>query len=100
MPHDVKGRLVEAGDHLKCKVYVGGAQRPTIGRVSYVDVQSGPDATCNAMVAYLVPGYQPVQVATVTLKECELVLKADGSPPSDVVPPGPARRSVDEAEVR
>lgn len=76
--HDCRGRPIELGDHLKFKGYIGGAQKMTVGQVAALYPGS---TTCNLMAAYLVPGYQPVQVATLTASETELVLKADGSEP-------------------
>jgi hypothetical protein len=78
MPHDRYGRLIEVGDHLQFPIYVEGASRLTIGRVAGVYPGS---VTCNVIAAHLVPGYFPVQSATVTAAETTLVLKADGSIP-------------------
>lgn len=78
--HDRKGRLIELGDHLKFKAWDSSAQkeRLTIGRVGALH----PGATsCNVTAYHLVPGYQPVQSATLTAKDCEIVQKADGSEP-------------------
>jgi hypothetical protein len=80
--HDRKGRLIELGDHLKFKVYAPEGQLNTIGRVS---TMYPSNKNCNVMAAYLVPGYQPVQVMTLTAGETEIVLKADGSEPVDAL---------------
>lgn len=80
--HDRKGRLIELGDHVVFGAYMPGGLRKTVGRVS----ETGPgNKTCNLTVAHLVPGYYPVQQATVTAAETEIVLKSDGSVPQDCV---------------
>src|SRR4051812_23227644 len=90
MPHDKKGRLIEVGDHLKfevCETYDYAAaawkKRRTIGRAATVTPGS---ETCNVQAVHLVPGYWPLKTETITAKETELVLKADGSEPKDETP--------------
>lgn len=85
MPHDKKGRLIEVGDHLKFEVserYDAARQafdkRVTVGRATQVTPGS---ETCNVQAVHLQPSYFPIAQATLTAKECELVLKADGSEP-------------------
>lgn len=74
--HDCKGRVIEVGDHLKFKSFDKGVA--TIGRVAAVY----PGATsCNLGAVHLVPGYYPMQQATLTASDTEIVLKADGSEP-------------------
>lgn len=84
MPHDKKGRLIEIGDHVKFKTWAEGAERLRVGRVFSVSPGS---ETCNASVVHLQPGYWPIAQACVTAKDCELVLKADGSEPADAITP-------------
>jgi hypothetical protein len=83
MPHDKKGHLIEVGDHLKfevCERYDYARQawekRVTIGRATAVMPGS---ERCNIQVVHLTPGYFPIKPETLTAKETELVLKADGS---------------------
>lgn len=78
MPHDRKGRLIEPGDYVKVKA--GYPERLTVARVS--NVTPGAE-TCNAQGAHLVPGFFPVQPLTFTARDCELVLKADGTEPAE-----------------
>lgn len=89
MPHDRKGRLIEAGDHLRfevSEVYDHAAsrwsKRATIGRV--ISVTPG-EGTCNVQAVHLVPSYWPLKQETITAKDTELVLKADGSEPAPEV---------------
>jgi hypothetical protein len=91
MPHDKKGRLIEVGDHVKfevCERYVPERQawdkRVTIGRATSVTPGS---ETCNVAAVHLAPGYFPLKQETLTAKDTELVLKADGSEPVDVEAP-------------
>jgi hypothetical protein len=91
MPHDRKGRLVEVGDHIKfnhSERYDYARQawdtRPTIGRVT--TVMPGSES-CNVQVVHLLPGYWPIKPETLTAKDTELVLKADGSEPADAEAP-------------
>lgn len=81
--HDCKGRLIEVGDHMKMKGWDSVAQKQvdTIGRAGALHAGA---TTCNVTAYHIVPSYQPVQCSTVTAKECEIVLKADGSVPEAV----------------
>lgn len=78
MPHDSKGRLIEIGDVVKCLKYGGEKVSKQVGKVSHI--YAGTE-TCNLQVATFESreGFQ-----TVTAKESELVLKADGSEPKEV----------------
>lgn len=85
MPHDRKGRMVEVGDHVRFEVsetydYALSAwkKRLTIGRV--VSVTPG-EGTCNVQAVHLVPGYWPIRMETITAKETDVALKADGTEP-------------------
>lgn len=80
MPHDKFNRLVGVGDHVKFKGWEG--QRLSIGRVFYVNPGT---TTCDISVVHLTPGYWPISQATITAKETELVLRADGTDPNEPV---------------
>lgn len=91
MPHDKKGRLIEVGDHLQfdvCESYDHAAaawnKRPTIGRV--ISITPGSES-CNVQAVHLAPGYWPLKQETITAKDTELVLKADGSEPAGAAVP-------------
>ena len=73
MPHDLNGLKVERGDFVKAQLYTG----KTIGVVGAISEGS---ETCNLTVHYLAPGQ--VMCSTVTAKECEIMMRADGSEPA------------------
>jgi hypothetical protein len=73
MPHDLKGRKIERGDYLKVHSNYSGK---SVGVVQSVTHGS---ETCNVNAAVILPG--TVQIWTVNAKDCELVMKADGSDP-------------------
>jgi hypothetical protein len=72
--HDRLGRPVEVGDYLKTQHTPYSAS--VVGRV---DTVSASNTTCNAMLSIL--RFGTVVRETVTLKECELILKSNGDEP-------------------
>ena len=79
MPHDRKGRLIEVGDFVKAKPY-NYSKVPVVGRVT--EMREGQ--TCSGQIQWVAP-FHGVRDDVFGADESEVILKADGSDPAELV---------------
>jgi len=93
--HDKRGRLIEMGDYLKVSHY--GAE--VTSKVGLVIGTTPESDSCNVETAS-VSAYYGIQVQPNNANETEIVMKADGSFPTDPEPGEPEQDepSPDEPE--